>query len=547
MNKLSKLLYLLCTLSVFSLMALFAFHEQASIFDSKPEQTYCMIEDYTYSSVTDASAPCGILQEYHWTLRDIPLSNGVVLFYFTHQEVEVTIGNRLVYSLAIDPQNYFSEGVGFGVVKIPVYPEDEGQLISLKVRPVYKSSIHNKLALYFGDYSKIALEIIKEDGPVIIICILCSLIGLVMLIFSMIKLLQKKSHFETLCMSIFATFTGLWKLTDIRATSLFISKSLLMSALSILCMPIMATSFVFYLRYQFSASKRRLWTYIGILYSSLTLLIVFIQVLKLADIKQTLFISHFMIILLIVLSLSCIINEFRSGIASHKVKAIFAFVIICMCGTIMDLIIFYSARHSEDTFYGITAFFVYIVYTGLLSLQDAVSLIRQGRSAKHYEELALHDELTGLYSRVFFKQYTISHQQIQEPCYLIMFDVNNLKECNDTRGHSNGDILLRNASHLIEAAFLPDGKCIRLSGDEFCVILEINDEAVVKKHLAVFSNATYEFNENNPDTFPIRVAYGYACFDPNLDLDLNDTLKRADKRMYEMKHQMKQQKDTDTT
>lgn len=538
MNKLSNVLYIFCILSVVSLMAVFACHEKPALLNKTLELDYCTIENYEYTSFEDTSAPMGITQQYQWTLENIHQTNGMILFYFSHQEVEVTIGDNLVYSLKVNPANYFSKGTGFGVARIPVSPKYEGKTVSVKIRPVYQSSIAKKLTIYYGNYNEIALKMIEADASIIVICILCIIIGLVMLLFSIYKFICKKTNFETVCMGIFAIFAGLWKLADVKTTALFMSNPLLMSALSILSIPIMVTSFVFYLRCQFSKSKQRLWTILGIITSILTLTIVFLQVTQIADIKPTLLISHFMILLVIIHGIICTLKELHTKKASHKLKAIFICILFCLTGTVFDIITFYYTHHSSGAFLGIFAFFIYIMYMGYLSLREAISLINQGRTARHYKELALHDELTGLYSRIFFKQYITNHQKAPTPCYLIMFDVNNLKQCNDTRGHSCGDTLLRNAAHLIREAF--DGKCIRLSGDEFCVILENIDEAYVQNALSVFSDATKTFNKNHPDDFPIRIAYGSARFDKDLDLDLNDTLKRADKKMYEMKHQMKQ-------
>lgn len=543
MNKLSKILYILCILSVIILIAAFYFHERPSVSDyhTNSESGYSKVCDYTYTSTTDNLAPVGITQEYSFTLTNIPRTNGVVLFYISHQEADVTIDDKLVYSAKINDENYFSKGIGFGVARIPVYPEDEGKIVSIKIRPVYKASIGKKLSIYCGSYDKIVLDAVRADAPIVITCSLCIFIGFIMLIFSFYKFIRKKSNFETGCMSIFAIFTGLWKLADVNTMTYFISNPLLMSALSVMSIPIMAMSFVFYLRFQFSKEKQKAWTVIGTVCSIFTLIIIGLQITSVADIRQSLIISHLMIAFVITFGMIGIIKELRTGIASQKLKAIFVCMLLCMAGTMIDMMTYYITKRSTNTILGIFAFFIYIVYIGLLSLHEAISLMNQGRTAKHYEQLALHDELTGLNSRVFFKQYIAEHQAVADSCHLVMFDVNNLKQCNDTHGHACGDVLLRNTADLIKQAFLPDGKCIRLSGDEFCVLLENTEEENVKEALTDFSNSTKKYNENHPDSFPVRVAYGYAHFDHSLDLDLNDTLKRADKRMYEMKHQMKQQ------
>lgn len=541
MNRTLIFSYLSSIVCVIAFMVVFIFHDKPDIYDTIPPQTYRMIEDYTYSSTTDSSAVLGISQEYRFPLKDVPKSGGVILFFLSHQEVEVTIGDQLIYSIHADEKNNISNGVGFGVARIPVYPEEEGETVCIKVHPIYKSSIVKKLSIYYGSYNMIALDIMRTDLPILIICIFCLLIGCIMVGFSIFETIKLKSNFENFSIANFAFFTGLWKLTDLKMTSFFMNNSLCASGISILSMTIMVISFIFYLRYQFSEKMKKLWTGIGLLSCTSAFAIIILQITKIADLRETLFITHLMICVVIVFGIACILKEFHDGIATNKLKAVFTGILLCIIGSFADIISYYITHHSWNAFFGILAFFIYILYMGLISLHNIIALINQGKVAKHYADLALHDELTGLFSRIYFKQYIANHEDVTNSCHLIMFDVNNLKQCNDTKGHSSGDALLRNTAQLIKESFLPDGSCIRLSGDEFCVILENKTDSDVQKMLDDFTDSTIQFTNNHPDTFPIQVACGFASYDLNLDLDLNDTLKRADKKMYEMKHRMKQQ------
>jgi len=43
--------------------------------------------------------------------------------------------------------------------------------------------------------------------------------------------------------------------------------------------------------------------------------------------------------------------------------------------------------------------------------------------------------------------------------------------------------------------------------------------------------------------YPLELSYGMACFNPELDEDIHDVIKRSDKLMYEMKQMMECDKD----
>ena len=176
---------------------------------------------------------------------------------------------------------------------------------------------------------------------------------------------------------------------------------------------------------------------------------------------------------------------------------------------------------------------------GYMTIRETMLLIERGKKAKKFEELALHDELTGLYNRAFYAQYVKNNNLQTRTCYIIVLDVNDLKTCNDTIGHGFGDQLIQNTARFIEETFSHKGSCIRMGGDEFCVIIKECHESECISRLKHFDTLIEQFNSSHPECFPIHVSYGYAHFDERLDFDYSDTLRRADKAMYQMKNKMK--------
>lgn len=542
MRKYAKVIYIASIISVLFLLAMFCFHEKADEFVLSDKEAYHVLDDYVYVSYDDASSPTGITQEYHWKLADIPKRNCAVAFYIVHQGIEIYIDDKLVYSITPGEKNIFSKGVGCKLVKAYVYPEDEGKEIRILVHPLYKTSIQNKLTIYFGNYDALKRDVVMRDMPIIIIGISCLIIGLILTIFYIINCKKPEINSGIFHMGIFAIFTGLWKLTDIWTSTLIINHSLLLSAMSLISLPIMVLSYIFFLRDQFDETRHKLWNITGIACGSITLLITILQFTGIADLKQSLILSHCMVAFVCIFSLSLIIRELHNKVSSPKIKLTFVCCILCLTGSFLDICMYYYTHHSSNAILGMLAFLFYIISMGFISFHETLYLVKRGKDAKRYEQLALHDELTGLYSRVFYSQYVEKHKLRKDKCYVIMFDINNLKQCNDTRGHAYGDMLLCDGAHLIEQAFLPDGRCVRLGGDEFCVLLRYSNEDEIKNYLSEFEQLINSFNKKHPDRFSVQIAYGYSCYDEDTDSDLNDTLSRADKKMYDMKRNMKKEK-----
>lgn len=94
--------------------------------------------------------------------------------------------------------------------------------------------------------------------------------------------------------------------------------------------------------------------------------------------------------------------------------------------------------------------------------QEAHQLIR------HKAE---HDALTDLLNRGSFDKLLKIHETSDVHFALIVADVDNFKEVNDTCGHAAGDEILKRVANLRSTAFRSIDYVFRLGGDEFAIIM----------------------------------------------------------------------------
>lgn len=94
---------------------------------------------------------------------------------------------------------------------------------------------------------------------------------------------------------------------------------------------------------------------------------------------------------------------------------------------------------------------------------------------------ALHDALTGLPNRAAFGERleTAIEQarRLGNGLALVLFDVDHLKETNDTIGHDAGDVVLRTFGERLRAALGDQCTLARLGGDEFAAVIEHDGDA----------------------------------------------------------------------
>lgn len=114
-----------------------------------------------------------------------------------------------------------------------------------------------------------------------------------------------------------------------------------------------------------------------------------------------------------------------------------------------------------------------INYEDLTLLSSAtffiIDSIDRRESHEKLHRLSFEDTLTSVYNRNKFNQDVEEyHQKPVEDIGIAYFDINGLKEVNDTKGHAAGDKLVKNAATGINSVFI--GDTYRIGGDEFVVI-----------------------------------------------------------------------------
>lgn len=104
--------------------------------------------------------------------------------------------------------------------------------------------------------------------------------------------------------------------------------------------------------------------------------------------------------------------------------------------------------------------------------QDSAELAREYfRQARAFKDLALRDPVTDLANRRAFDDRIHAQTAKGEKGSLLMIDVDEFKQVNDTHGHDVGDKLLRLIGDAITDTIRPRDLAARIGGDEFAVLL----------------------------------------------------------------------------
>ena len=144
---------------------------------------------------------------------------------------------------------------------------------------------------------------------------------------------------------------------------------------------------------------------------------------------------------------------------------------------------------------------------------------------------AYHDSLTDLYNRAWLS--TMMKVQIKEATEknekfgILLFDIDNMKDINDSRGHNAGDELLKQVATILKLMESKTVTATRFGGDEFVLLykdIKDRDEAIeISKKALRFLNAE-----------GIGISGGISIF-PDDSKKTEDLLKFADMAKIEAK------------
>ena len=154
-------------------------------------------------------------------------------------------------------------------------------------------------------------------------------------------------------------------------------------------------------------------------------------------------------------------------------------------------------------------------------------------------ELSDTDQLTGLYNRRKLERDLALHQQTFErhcvPVSILMFDLDNLKQINDTFGHYVGDEMILAVSNVCRSQLRKTDTACRFGGDEFVIALpNIEQTEAVQFADRLRESFRRELSRYCAEGFNTTVSIGVATMIAS-DHSFQEVLQRADEALYKAK------------
>lgn len=172
-----------------------------------------------------------------------------------------------------------------------------------------------------------------------------------------------------------------------------------------------------------------------------------------------------------------------------------------------------------------------------------IDITERKKMEKELEKLAHFDILTGCCSRGYgldlLEQQIKTAKRKKTPVLLFYLDVDDFKCINDTFGHKEGDMVLKEGVKLFKSTLREIDIICRMGGDEFLLIFpdsSLDDAPLIRERL---SKNLEKLNQKLAKPYKIDFSIGLSYYNPSTPLSIEELIRIADENMYEDKSKKK--------
>lgn len=202
----------------------------------------------------------------------------------------------------------------------------------------------------------------------------------------------------------------------------------------------------------------------------------------------------------------------------------------------------YFGEINSNPWLSLPLFYVFPRCLILLGIVPVMTHVSEGIAQRELRELYLKrmseiDDMTQLFNKNKYRSMVSEYYPSIKNVGVIFWDVNGLKETNDTLGHVAGDKLISNIAESIKEFTSDSKRAYRVGGDEFVMIVEKANEKKIKDIISQWEKNIEEINKS--EEVALSAAVGFAVGD---GADIAVVIKEADDNMYQNKIAMKKQR-----
>lgn len=477
---------------------------------------------------------------YKIILSDDIHENDVIYFETNNDFVMILHNGAKIYTYGkTETTINWSEDFGKVTHLVELDPTLENQAIYINIQSKDNTKINDDFSFYIDNKNSVILSIVLQNIIEIVVAIIIMIVGIVFLLYTIYMSILKRFDRILLHLSFGIILGSIWLLSITPVLQFLNSNKTMAHLLFVFSFTLFPLPFLLTMRAFF---KVKTWKYdIAIYLVLLNFLVRFIlSLFKIPAFSSMMIITYFTY-------LSVIISALIFAYIHRKEKRCKLYAIGVIGFTLITniAIISYLINKNIHLFFdliGIGLFFI-IIFNVINAGLFLGKLKTEAERAEYFEKCATIDVMTKMGNRFAFDAYINdlqSRNDSKKSIFIILTDLNNLKVTNDFFGHLAGDDLIYGLAECVADTFDEYGKCFRIGGDEFTIILEDISLADAKQLMELFNHRIEEHNYVSSNLIiETAIGYAYKTSDKNSGYSISDLISLADKRMYESKQKRK--------
>lgn len=464
-----------------------------------------------------------------------------IRLWMCHSSIDAYLDDELFYTYGHEQvANYTMVGSGYYFIELPA--GYAGKMLRIEFGVGEMDAISSFDPIYLESSNTIFRSFLNEKFMALIISVFLELFGIVGIILTSFMLNNWRVFKKLVYIFWFSVLIGCWTMCNNGIAQLLCKNYIIPQAMEFISLFLAAIPIMLFIvdivqNHKILKRVNDALIIVNVLFNVITYICVFLGI---AHFQMFLIPYHILVMFVLVDVSGGIYLCLKSGKSMER--CIVFGCIFMLVGVVVDIISYNIKKYANIEI-------VYIDYGAVIGSLIMVCClfvsyfmyIREqiitSAETEMLEKLAYHDILTGAINRVKFEEILDQADRSQDSYAVMYFDLNGLKQVNDTLGHAQGDNLIKEFTICLAVVFQNKGEVARLGGDEFAILLpKAGKEDIID---CVKALQAYIKNHNRESTLKLDTAFGVAFRHEAGDDNSRTVCKLADSRMYRMKKQMK--------
>lgn len=474
------------------------------------------------------------------------MEHPVLRIYNTYSDMKVCLDGEEIYRYG---QEDYDAGkvVGYGYHFVDLPADYTGKNIEITMRVSENGAFSFLEIPTICNGSYMMRDFISENRLALCIDIFLMMFGICLAVISGVFMIKERGMNRLVCIALFSLCIGMWSLCSYDTITIFtynLTRKAYLGFASLYLAP------VFLFAYFWDDIKKRGWKRRGIVYR--VLFFVQLAFVATAFILQGLNVIHLCEVLIINHVLDALLAAFLIYMFIHDIKkrkfenpVLFAGIMILVVFMIYDIVRYNVQKYGNvmvKTHFKSTLYLGALIFVLSLIVDFCFGIAKtlySTAASEALEKMAYTDELTGLANRRRCEDFFDELDKNEHNYVVFGFDLNNLKVVNDTFGHDEGDIFIKEFANVLDSVYGKHGLVGRIGGDEFIVMIKDAAKVEVKDLIDKMNEQIDKKNQEN-HKWKISVAYGVCAASEGGVKTSRYAYKVADERMYRNKFEMKE-------